>query len=730
MEENDFHIDEVFNTKTNSIKKNRGNKHKKMNYKRVFIIIGIFIILIVLGIAIYFYLKKEPIIKENLIYTEFEPLITKLDDETYYIFGAKSDIAFEITPKEKFNYQVSDEDNKEVITTKETKDNNIIIKSSETYIEGKTYTIKINDGIFTDDKLKNAKKIIFNIARPSANNYALKESVIKLDNPKIENNKLFTDTKYKLNDIIAISKDNKIINSYKINKENEDGTYELISPKIEEVFDTIDYYGMEKLNLSAFTTNEELKTYLINTITNHILDSLVDTVYAKENIEIKKPTWNKKTQSLSFSIIIDAKENTKLFENNIKNHQTKTELYVSVKINLYKNVTLNNYDYALSFEYTINNKESLLSTNTKIIELNDNLKNNKVEYDATWLLKDYKDIENDKIDINKSLGNIIVSTEVPCLNVAFGLDFIMNANIKSMLDSNLSGKVITTMGINSNKDIYGSYSFDVTGNITSIGDGNTSFGFSSKTSLDFLNINLESNLSPLMYTTSKSDIKEKDNKNINYEVKSDIGHNGTYNLSANIDNDKKSKKIYDNKQVINNYQKQIEFIIPKEVEEISKYKYTKEEINKKLTDAYNELSNKEEWILRGGSVTVSFIAEKTIDTANNKFITKYTYDNSTSYTCSYDYLDKSMNCDNFENAQNYIKNACDDLYNEYLTYQETGECDNLDAAEWENLYDNLNSCYFETISETKPTDYQEDFNKILKQANLTEVDLAILKETS
>ena len=742
MEENDYRIDEVFDTRSrvNKTTHHQSKKHKKLNYKKLLIIIGIIVIIIVLGIVSYLLLHKEPVIKENLVYTEFDPLITKLDNDTYYIFGAKSDITFEITPNDRFSYQILDEDKKEVTTTKENKDKNItILPPSESYEDGKTYTLKITDGVFADSKLKDAKKIIFSIARPAANNYTLKENVISLDNPKIENNKLTTDEAYKQNDIIVIKEDNKIINSYKIAKDNSDGTYELTSPKIDEVFETIDYYGMEKLNLSAFTTNEELKNYLIGTITNNILNSLVDTVYAKENIEIKEPKWNQKTQSLSFSIIIDAKENTKLFESNVKNHQTKAELYVSVKVNLYKNVTMSNYDYALSFEYTINNKANLLSTNDKINELNDNIRNEKADYDATWLVKEYKDFNTDKIDITKSLGNMVVSTEVPGLNVSFDLSFILNTDIKTILDSNVSGKIMTTMGINSNKEIYGSYKFDGAGNVTTIGDGNISLGFTSKTILNFIDVNLESNLNSSMYVNSKSEIKEKDNKDdkenkiISYEVKADISHNGTYNLNGIINEEKLSKKVAEDKQVLKTYQKQFEFTKPKEKKEEKEedkkpeYKYTKEETIKKLTDAYNELASKEELNLRGGTVTVSFNSEKTLDANNNEFITKWTYDNSVSYTCSYDYLNKNMDCDNFENAQSYIKNACDELYNEYLTYQETGECDNDDAMEWENLYANIDSCYYETIPKNKPSDYTDDFNKILKQANLTEADLEVLK---
>ena len=741
MEENEILIDEVFDTRkgVGENKKKEKDHHKRVDYKKILIILGIILIIGIICLAIYLLTNRKPTPKENLIYTEFEPLITKLDDETYYIFGAKSNITFEVSPKDNFSYQVLTDDNTEISTIKETKDNKVVIlPPSESYTSGKTYTLKITNGTFVDNNFKDAKKIVFNIARPAANKYTLKDNVITVSNPKIENNKLTTSDTYQENDIIAITNDGKLTASYKITKVNDNGTYDLIESKIDEVFANIDYYGMEKLNLSTFATDEALKNYLIGTISKSIISSLFDTVYAKESIEIKEPSWDKKSQSLSFSIIVDAKENTKLFNDNLlKNHQTKAELYINVKANLYKNITLTNYDYALSLEYTISNKANLTTTNKQIIELNDNLKNSKKDYDATWLLTDYSKITNDKLKIEKTLGSIVITTEVPGLTISFAPDFIMNTDLKGIFDGNVSGKMITTMGINDNQGIYGNFAFSGQGDGTTIGDGNITFGFASKTTLDFLNIKLESTLNSTMYIDSKSTIKEKENKDdkdskiVNYEVKADIGYNAVCNINAMKGTEKLTKKIADNKQVLKTYQKQFEFTKTKEKKEEKEqqeFKYTAAEVKQKISTAYDELAANEEWSLRGGSVTVSFSYEKTIDVDNHKLIATWTYDNSATYTCSYDYLNKTMSCNNFTATQNYVKSTCDTLYNDYLNYLETGEVDNDDAMEWENLYENVESCYYETIPRTEPTDYKADFDKILNQAKLTEADLAVLKQ--
>ena len=87
-----------------------------------------------------------------------------------------------------------------------------------------------------------------------------------------------------------------------------------------------------------------------------------------------------------------------------------------------------------------------------------------------------------------------------------------------------------------------------------------------------------------------------------------------------------------------------------------------------------------------------------------------------------------MSCDNYNAAKEYIKNVCDGFHDDYLNYIETGESDNDDAAEWPNLYDSLETCYYEIISNEEPKNYSEDFNKILNQAKLTEADLEVLKD--
>ena len=151
----------------------------------------------------------------------------------------------------------------------------------------------------------------------------------------------------------------------------------------------------------------------------------------------------------------------------------------------------------------------------------------------------------------------------------------------------------------------------------------------------------------------------------------------------------------------------------KKEEEKPKYKYTADQIKEMLQDGYNKLSEVEAWEEPMGTLTTMVISQKTINTDNNTFTGTWTYDDNKSYTCTYNYVTNNMSCENFTEAQNYVKATCDNMHNDYLNYLETGEIENEDAKEWENLYSDMNSCYFEAIPSNEPTDFKEDIQKAI-----------------
>ena len=704
----------------NNLNGKNDTKKKLIIYACIIIIIGI----ISIGIIILFkHTDKSP--EKNLIYHEFEPLISKIDDETYYIFGAKKDISFEITPNDNFSYKLIDEDGNELLIDVV---NNVIKAPNDGYKDGTRYELTITNATFKDEKIKNAKKIIFNTIRPTIGGYTFSDNVKTQNdnNYKIENDILTTSNKYELNDIVAIIKDNKV---YKITKVNNDNTYQVTIPKIEEVFKDIDYYGMEKVNLSSFVIDDKLKMYMMNIVKN----SLIKTVYAKENVEIKEAVWDDSNQTLNLTINITSNEKTNIFTSSLNSHKLIAEMNITISANIYKDITIKHSEYALELNYEYNYKFNLKNNSDKINNLNNNFTNNIHENDLTWLLNDYSKIANDKLSNNINLGKTIVNTEVIGTNIELDLGLILDIDAKTIMNSSLSGNLNVTTGFN-NLDNYQNYIVVNSGEFSSIGNNNNRVGYYSNivlTSLDKTDIN--SSINTLMYMDSTETINSKDNnKEAEYEVN---GENGNY-LKITIND----KNIIDKKLSVKTYNKKYTLVDNKKEEKKEEkpiespeekppivYKYTKEEIKRKLQTAYDELASLDTWTMRGGTFLIDFKSNKIIDVENNIFSAIYTYDGSVSYNCDYDYINKSMKCTNYNETKSYIKNICDEAYNDYQNFLVTGEIENEDNEEWENIYDSMDACYYEIIPSTEPLNFDEDFNKILTKANLTIQDLDVLK---
>ena len=116
MKENDYSIDDVFDTRKRVSKNDKiRNKGKKViSKKRIILISGILLIILIIGLCSYLFMKRKPISNDNLVYRDFEPLVSKINDNEYYIFGAKKDISFEVEMYYNFSYKVLYEDNNEI----------------------------------------------------------------------------------------------------------------------------------------------------------------------------------------------------------------------------------------------------------------------------------------------------------------------------------------------------------------------------------------------------------------------------------------------------------------------------------------------------------------------------------------------------------------------------------------------------------------------------------------
>ena len=709
---------------------------KKINQK-LLLIISLVLVIILITNVILFKLKSNRK-EDNLVYEKFDAIGGKIDDNQYYIFGAKNDITFKIEKQDNFSYKIYDQDKNDVMVNYTEEDNILTIKyPDEFYNYGKTYYLEIENGKFLDDKYKDYNKIIFSIARPAKQSYTLNDNVINVNNKDIiiDGNIIKTNNEYKDNDIILVYDNEVIKKAYEIVKKKDNNQYEYVIPNIKEIFKEIDYYGKEKINLANFENDSNFNLFLMSTIKEKVLNSFVGTVYAKENVTINKPVWNKKEQCLDVGITIDM-NNSKDF---LTNHNAKIDLTLSVSINLYRDITLDNYDYALVINYKTKINNNLKHINNDFNNFYETIKDKDTidNFDTKWIEENYSKLSNDKVKINKSLGNVNVTTKIPGLYLSLDLGVLFDIDTKSIINSSLTSDNTLIVGYNNDIGIYKDYSLNNNSNINFIGEDNSKVGSTINTNLDFLNIyNLNAKIINGLYTNGKSTVTvdKMDDKDIGitFDINGESGFYGNYLVSINK---KEEVILFDNKEPIAKYEKNVKLVKKQEEkknesndENKSTYKYTSEQVRGMLQQGYDSLNDKGEWNSSMGTMIIDLNTNKTIDVNKNEFVVTWNYNNgAASYICTYNYVDETMKCDNFEGAQNYIKSLCNNLYNEYLKYQQTGETEIEEAMEWEDMYGELDACYYEAISVTEPTNFKDDIKKVLNATNLTFEDLNVLK---
>ena len=331
-----------------------------------------------------------------------------------------------------------------------------------------------------------------------------------------------------------------------------------------------------------------------------------------------------------------------------------------------------------------------------------------------------------------------LTVEVDPTGSEVAIDYIFDIDTKCIITSSLSSNNTLVVGYNDNVGIYKDYTFNNNSSISFIGEDNSKIGSTINTNLYFLNIHkLNTIIMNGLFTNGKSTVTvdKKDDKDIGitFDISSNSGFYGKYLVSANSTEE---TTLFENQESIAKYEKKIKLLKKQEEEKKDEssdenkvtYKYTSEQVREMLQQGYNSIKDKGEWNSSMGTMIIDLNTNKTIDVNKNEFVATWNYNNgAVSYSCTYNYVDNTMKCDNFDGSQNYIKDICNNLYNEYLKYQETGETEIDEAMEWEDMYGDLDSCYYEAISVTEPTDFKDDIKKILNETSLTFEDLEVLK---
>jgi len=519
-------------------------KQKKKNY---IIFIGL---LLFTCLLIYSYSDKE----KNIGLT---PIISKLENGNYYIFGANKDCFFEIEKTDNYSFEIKDEDDKVILPIIETKEDKIIIKApKDLYEDGKTYILTIENTSFVNKDLKEANIVEFSIVRKASNSYKYKDNINKVSSNEINivDNVLSTKNKYNVNDIIVLEDDN-IKGLYRVLKVNDNNTYEVDSAQLDEVFSEFDYYKSEFVDLSNFENNKELQAYMLYNVKKTILEYFVDNVNAEPKLKITVSKYNKKTGKITFKVEATTEAGDKFFNINfLDNHDMKLTFEVSVGLKVHSDISLTRYDVALEFEIDVNPKFEIASRNEFIKQLKKIVDNQTKDgnYVDSWL--NLVDIQDDEIKSNLEFGKIAVPTTVPGVYITVNTSMLYELDLKASFEVDSNANILLNIGIrtpktNKQSAIYGSIKSNGDMKVNAGGKFETKLGLKTTAGIEFVNlIALTGNIKTGIYTDGLVYVNLEDEGSEvlpKLETNIEAGLFDEVNVNARIYKMDFNKKLYD-----------------------------------------------------------------------------------------------------------------------------------------------------------------------------------------
>ena len=212
-----------------------------------------------------------------------------MEDGTYYVQDAPKNIRFQVTSDDNSLYKITDSNGESVSSKIVASNGKKFIQADNNYSEGETYLLELSDGInFTDNALKYAKTLKFNITEKEKADFELNENVKKnvdTSNLKVQDNNGvktvdISNTDYKQNDIL-------IINNYPYKIDSiENDVANLSKPDIADIYKDIDLHKKDKINFDNIEINDEFKDQIEVGVKNSEFYKLIESqVYAAEDVK-------------------------------------------------------------------------------------------------------------------------------------------------------------------------------------------------------------------------------------------------------------------------------------------------------------------------------------------------------------------------------------------------------------------------------------------------------------
>lgn len=212
-----------------------------------------------------------------------------MEDGTYYVQDAPKNIRFQVTSEDSSLYKITNSSGEKVSSKIVVNNGKKFIQAENNYNEGETYLLELSEGInFTDNALKYAKTLKFNITEKEKADFELNENVkkdINTSNLSVqENNGIKTvdisNTDYKTNDIL-------IINNYPYKIESiENNIATLSKPDLSDIYKDLDLHKKDDINFNNIEINDEFKDQIEVGIKNSEFYKLIESeVYAADDVK-------------------------------------------------------------------------------------------------------------------------------------------------------------------------------------------------------------------------------------------------------------------------------------------------------------------------------------------------------------------------------------------------------------------------------------------------------------
>ena len=426
------------------MKENKREKILKRKNTKI-VLFAIFLIIIAIGTAlgVFFYLKSK---SDNEFQKNPAVYYAIFDDGTYYIPKAESDIKFAIDSEDTNSYKVTNANGETVETSIINSNEKKYIQAKQKYTEGETYQVQLDNANFTEEALKDAKKVEFKIKEPQKAKYEMAENVVMVNSKDInveDDSKIqIQNGSLKEGQIILVKDNNDVNNAYKVTTVEGD-TVTVEKPEISEIYNNVDLYKEGKIDFDNLKINENAEVEIEKSIKESNLYKFLSTeVYAADSVS-PKITFiaNGKKMGINVELAFKADGEKKMGLDSLKEHnliikvsyEVSTDYIVDVK----KDFTMN-YDMAVK---TTGGVEVELSSGNAYLKgisnISDAEYSKSVKEITQKLEKEVPDISENSIDI----GAVEVPTGIPGINVY--LDIYFQTQLSLQINLKYKGQVET-----------------------------------------------------------------------------------------------------------------------------------------------------------------------------------------------------------------------------------------------------------------------------------------------